>query len=755
MRLEYDIIVIGGGHAGCEAAAAAARLGSRTLLLTMDMEKFASMSCNPAVGGVAKGQIVREIDALGGQMGRITDLTTLQFRMLNRSKGAAMWSPRAQCDKTRFSEEWRHTLENTENLYIWQDAAVELLFEAEETHAPVGTNDFDEACTRRETNEDNRFGRNSNVHTDSENPLINRLSEVESAQFTEPLSASEGKKKEQDTGHVRDAHLADATAITAGQPISLFSHESGRDDRQPDETADSDYRPGNQRLDDLFGSTQFDKAPKLRIRGVRTRMGVEFAGKAVILTSGTFLDGLMHCGSAHAEGGRAADAASHGITECLRSVGFETGRMKTGTPARLDARTINFEILEPQYGDDQPKKFSFSPDTQPVKNQMPCFAVYTTPEVHAILKKGFDQSPLFNGAITGIGPRYCPSIEDKLRTFADKEQHQLFLEPEGRTTNEYYLNGFSSSLPWDIQWAALHKIRGFEDLHIYRPGYAIEYDYFPPTQLHHSLETKLIHGLYFAGQVNGTTGYEEAAAQGLMAGINAHRSLKGEESIVLQRDEAYIGVLIDDLVTKGVDEPYRMFTSRAEYRILLRQDNADIRLTPKGYEIGLISTKRYNEFVKKNSSVESLISFAHRESIKAEEINDYLKRIGEEPLSQGRKLYDIVLRSKVGFESLIEILPALRKFVHDNEITSEVIEEAEIQIKYKGYIEREKFIADKLHRLENIHIPSDFDFIGLQSLTIEARQKLTRIRPETIGQASRIPGVSPADINVLLVKFGR
>ena len=652
MTLDYDIIVIGGGHAGCEAASAAARLGSRTLLLTMDMGKMASMSCNPAVGGVAKGQIVREIDALGGQMGRITDLTTVQFRMLNRSKGAAMWSPRAQCDKTRFSEEWRHTLENTRNLYIWQDAATELL--------------FDDA-----------------LRTDSARP------------------ATPGAEADPNRDNLRSA------------------------------------------------------AQTHRITGVRTRMGVEFTCRAVVLTSGTFLGGLMHCGASHAEGGRAGDAASHGITECLRRIGFESGRMKTGTPARLDARTIDFERLEPQYGDENPAKFSFSPDTQPVKDQLPCFLVYTSAEVHDILRSGFDQSPLFNGTIRGIGPRYCPSIEDKLRTFADKDQHQLFLEPEGRTTNEYYLNGFSSSLPWEVQWKALHKIQGFEDLHIYRPGYAIEYDYFPPTQLHHSLETKLVSGLYFAGQVNGTTGYEEAAAQGLMAGINAHRTLAGEEPIVLKRDEAYIGVLIDDLVTKGVDEPYRMFTSRAEYRILLRQDNADIRLTPLGYEIGLIPQKRYDHFVKKNTLVESLVEFARRQSIKAAEINDYLKSVNSEPLTQGRKLYDILMRNNVTFESLQRVLPKLKKFIADNEMSAEMIEEAEIQIKYKGYIEREKFIAEKLRRLENIAIPSDFDFHSMNSLTIEARQKLSRIRPTTIGQASRIPGVSPADVNVLLIKFGR
>lgn len=562
-------------------------------------------------------------------MGRITDLCSIQFRMLNRSKGAAMWSPRAQCDKSRFSREWRHTLENTPNLHIWQDAATEL----------------------------------------------------------------------------------------------LFTEEAGEE------------RP--------------------HIRGVKSRMGVEFSCRAVILTAGTFLEGLMHCGSAHAEGGRAGDAASHGITESLRRMGFEAGRMKTGTPARLDARSIDFSRLEPQYGDEKPAKFSFASEIRPVEEQMPCYLVYTSSEVHETLRSGFAESPLFNGTIRGIGPRYCPSIEDKLRTFADKEQHQLFLEPEGRSTNEYYLNGFSSSLPWEVQWKALHQIRGFENLHIYRPGYAIEYDYFPPTQLHHSLETKRVAGLYFAGQVNGTTGYEEAAAQGLMAGINAHRALVGEEAVVLRRDEAYIGVLIDDLVTKGVDEPYRMFTSRAEYRILLRQDNADLRLTPLGHEIGLISEKRYAEFVQKKSLVESLVAFARDLSVKAAEINDYLKTIGSDPLTQGRKLHDILMRNNTSFETLQEVLPKLKKFIEKNGMNEEVIEEAEIQIKYKGYIEREKFIAEKLHRLENISIPDNFDYFSMNALTIEARQKLDRIRPTTIGQASRIPGVSPADVNVLLVKFGR
>ncbi len=627
MVLDYDIIVVGGGHAGCEAASAAARMGSRTLLLTMDMTKLANMSCNPAVGGVAKGQIVREIDALGGRMGIITDLSAIQFRMLNRSKGAAMWSPRAQCDKARFSEEWRKELENTWGLYIWQDAATEILFSEE--------------------------------------------------------------------GGVR------------------------------------------------------------RIKGLKTQMGVEFSCRALILTSGTFMNGRMFCGEGSAEGGRAGDAASHGITESLTAIGFEAGRMKTGTPARLDARTIHFEALEVQEGDENPSKFSYSSDTEEVKDQLPCFTVHTSKQVHDILRKGFERSPLFNGTIHGIGPRYCPSIEDKLRTFADKDSHQLFLEPEGRSTNEYYLNGFSSSLPWEIQWEALHAICGLEDLHIFRPGYAIEYDYLIPTQLHHSLETKLVEGLYFAGQINGTTGYEEAAAQGLMAGINAHRKLHNLEPVVLHRDEAYIGVLIDDLVTKGVDEPYRMFTSRAEYRILLRQDNADLRLTPKGYELGLISEKRWQGFTEKKSAVESLKKFARELSIKPSDVESYLKSHNSDPLSQGCKLQNLLLRTFTTFENLRPTLPKMEKFLRENNFSDEVIEEAEIQIKYKGYIEREKLIAEKLRRLENIRIPADFDFHSMQALTIEARQKLSRIRPATIGQASRIPGVSPADVNVMLVKFGR
>ena len=623
----YDVIVVGAGHAGCEAASAAARMGSKTLLLTMDMTKFASMSCNPAIGGVAKGQIVREIDALGGLTGIVTDLTTIQFRMLNRSKGAAMWSPRAQCDKARFSAEWRHRLENTKNLYIWQDSVVDILLD----------------------------------HSGS--------------------------------------------------------------------------RP--------------------RVKGVKTQMGVVFEAQSVILTAGTFLSGLMHCGRQSATGGRAGDAASFGITESLKNVGVEVGRMKTGTPARLDARTINFEALEPQYGDEIPSKFSFSDQTKAVEEQLPCFLVYTAKEVHDTLRKGFEDSPLFNGTIQGIGPRYCPSIEDKLRTFADKDQHQLFLEPEGSTTNEYYLNGFSSSLPYDIQIEALHKIVGLEDVHIYRPGYAIEYDYFPPTQLTHTLESKIIENLYFAGQVNGTTGYEEAAAQGLIAGINAHQKINRAEAVVLKRDEAYIGVLIDDLVTKGVDEPYRMFTSRAEYRILLRQDNADQRLTPLGHQLGLISESRYEKFDKKITLLKSLISYTREQSVKISEIQNYLISHNLPPISQGKKIFDLALRNEITLFSLIETLPKFRRFVEKNNITPEIIEEAEIEIKYSGYIEREKLVAEKLHRLENITIPATFDYSQMQSLTIEARQKLEKIRPATIAQASRIPGVSPADINVLLMRFGR
>ncbi len=623
----YDVIVIGGGHAGCEAAMAAAKLGCRTLLVTMDMAKVAAMSCNPAIGGVAKGQIVREIDALGGQMGIVADLCTLQFRMLNRSKGPAMWSPRAQCDKSMYVEEWRDRLMQQENLYIWQDSVVDL---------------------------------------------------------------------------------------------TIVEGENGKE-----------------------------------VRGVKTLFGVEFEAKTVVLTAGTFLSGIMHCGRVTTEGGRAGDPPSKGVTECLQRVGIQSNRMKTGTPVRIDGRTIDFSVLERQEGDDDAQKFSFSDETEAVREQLPCYIAYTTPQTHAILRSAFDDSPLFNGTIKGIGPRYCPSIEDKLRTFADKEQHQLFLEPEGAYTNEYYLNGFSSSLPYDVQLRALRSIAGFENAQIYRPGYAIEYDYFPPEQLHHSLESRTVQNLYFAGQVNGTTGYEEAAAQGLMAGINAARKVRGLEPIVLQRDQAYIGVLIDDLITKGVDEPYRMFTSRAEYRITLRQDNAEQRLTPLGYEIGLISEERYQILCRKNSMRESIISYLKQTSVHPWQVQPYFEEHNLPPLNQGCKLYDLALRTDITIMILVEAVDKFARYVGELRATLDVLDSIDVEIKYSGYIERERQIAEKLRRLEHVKIPADIDYEQLQSLTIEARQKLKRHRPATIAEASRIPGVSPADINVLLIRFGR
>ena len=625
MRFDYDIIVIGAGHAGCEAACAAARLGSRTLLITMDMNKIAQMSCNPAVGGIAKGQIVREIDALGGQMGMVTDRAAIQFRMLNRSKGPAMWSPRAQADRTRFIAEWRAVIENTDNLFMWQDSVTGL-------------------------------------------------------------------------------EITDGT-----------------------------------------------------VTGVTTSLGVKFKARAVVLTAGTFLNGLMHIGRVMIPGGRISEPASHGLTEQLRQLGFETARMKTGTPVRIDARSIHFEDTEIQEGDNDFHKFSFMPGVKRSLRQRPCWILYTNPEVHEVLRAGLPDSPLYNGQIRSIGPRYCPSIETKIVTFAEKTQHQLFLEPEGENTQEFYLNGFSSSLPLDIQFKALQKIPALRDVQIYRPGYAIEYDFFDPTQLVHTLETKLIANLFFAGQVNGTTGYEEAAGQGLIAGINAHQKINGLEPFVLGRDEAYIGVLIDDLVTKGVDEPYRMFTSRAEYRILLRQDDADMRLTERAYRLGLATRERYDLMVSKRDQRDAIIDFAKEFSIKASIINPALESLGTAPLKQGVKLYDLILRPQLDISKLSEIVPHLRHFLEtvEYERRDEIVEAAEILIKYQGYIDRERVIADKIRRLESVRLKGKVVYNDIKSLSTEARQKLTRIDPETIAQASRIPGISPSDINILLLLLGR
>jgi len=634
MQRNYDVIVIGAGHAGCEAAHAAARIGAQTLMITMDMNKIAQMSCNPAVGGIAKGQIVREIDALGGAMGRVTDATTIQFRMLNRSKGPAMWSPRAQCDRGKFIWAWREVLENTPNLHIWQDQVRKLLVDS----SPRG-------------------GREGAVAT-----------------------------------------------------------------------------------------------------GVETYLGMTFTAKSIILTAGTFLNGLMHIGRVKLPGGRCAEPPSLELAESIAQHGIRVARMKTGTPVRIDARSVDFSLMTEQPGDTEGRRFSFMSCKGAVAplQDMKCFITYTNEAVHERLRAGLPDSPLYNGQIQSIGPRYCPSIETKLMTFPDKDQHQLFLEPEGTSTNEYYLNGFSSSLPINVQIEALKLIPAFRNLEIYRPGYAIEYDFFDPTQLHHSLESRVISGLYLAGQVNGTTGYEEAAGQGLVAGINAARHCTGEEPLVLKRDEAYIGVLIDDLVCKGVDEPYRMFTSRAEYRILLRQDNADARLTELGHRMGVATTERLQHYQKKHEEVERIIRFAEDESIKMNEINGLLEQLGTAPLTRGCKLMELLGRPQLTFDNLSPALPRLQAFMdtlHDRR--EEIIEEAEIEIKYKGYIQREMEQAEKMHRLENIRIRGRFDYDTLQSISTEGRQKLIKHDPETLAQASRIPGVSPSDINVLLVLLGR
>lgn len=624
MDFKYDIIVIGAGHAGCEAAVSAANLGSKTLLITMDMNKIAQMSCNPAVGGIAKGQIVREIDALGGQMGIVTDKTAIQFRMLNRSKGPAMWSPRSQSDRQHFIYEWTKIVSNTNNLYIWQDTV---------------------------------------------NQIIVKNNEV---------------------------------------------------------------------------------------IGVATALGVEIRAKAVILTAGTFLGGLMHFGKTQLTGGRVSEPASYGITEQLKSIGFVTDRMKTGTPMRVDGRTIDFTHLSEQKGDDDFHKFSYLKEVKRELPQLSCWITYTNEKTHEILRGSLNDSPLYNGQIVSIGPRYCPSIETKIVTFEEKDSHQLFLEPEGVHSHEWYINGFSSSLPLQTQIDAIHTVPGLENTQLYRPGYAIEYDFFDPTQLKHTLETKKIKNLFFAGQVNGTTGYEEAAGQGLIAGINAHQNVHGGTEFVLLRNEAYIGVLIDDLVTKGVDEPYRMFTSRAEYRILLRQDDADARLTEKSYQLGLATEERFTQFQNKQKKQDKLIDFLKQTSIKPKDINAFLLTRNSSELSHGTKLADLVLRPQLGINDLAEAVPSLKQKIEEiTEIREEIVEGAEIILKYSGYIEREKLIADKLHRLENIAIDKKLDYDTIKSLSTEARQKLKKINPETIGQASRIPGISPSDVNILLVMMGR
>ena len=619
---KYDVIVVGAGHAGCEAAAAAANLGSKTLLVTMSLQNIAQMSCNPAMGGIAKGQIIREIDALGGYSGIISDNTAVQFKMLNKSKGPAMWSPRVQSDRMRFSEEWRLRLEKTENLDFYQEMVKGLLIKSN------------------------------------------------------------------------------------------------------------------------------------KIEGIVTSLGIEIKAKSVVLTNGTFLNGLIHIGEKQFGGGRAGESAAFGITDDLVKVGFEAGRMKTGTPPRVDGRSLDYSKMREEPGDDVPDKFSYSDETKPLSSQMLCHMTYTSNEVHSILREGFDRSPMFNGRIKSVGPRYCPSIEDKINRFADKERHQLFVEPEGWNTVEVYVNGFSTSLPEDIQFKALRAVEGFEKVKFFRPGYAIEYDYFPPTQLKHTLETKLVEGLYFAGQINGTTGYEEAASQGMMAGINAALKVKEQEPFILRRDEAYIGVLIDDLITKGTDEPYRMFTSRAEYRTLLRQDNADFRLTPKAHKIGLASEKRLRRMEHKFTESEKMVKFFKETSITQEEANPILIEKMSTPMTQSDKMFKVFSRPQIELTDFMKF-EKVKSYVSNHSLDKEIIEQAEIQVKYSGYIEKEKNNAEKLIRLEEIKIPENFDYYKIKSMSIEAKQKLTSIRPVTISQASRISGVSPSDVSVLLIYMGR